>query len=176
MRSNRRLALAALLLLAFPGAGCIDLASDSFNTEAKDVPKPEGWVESEIFLCHDFDLLWETAKIQVVKNGYRIDDDATSNTRRRIVTAWKVDLAPSKGEGKRRRRFVEFREVKDAKDAWRVAVATVKQRNDDYDQPLNEAAAAWRSDPPDEEDARQVAYLIEARFSDYGPSKEFEYR
>ena len=176
MRSARRVALCALLLCAAPAGGCVDLASDSFTTEAKDVPKPEGWVTSDAFICRDFDLLWETAKIQVVKNGYRIDDDATSNTHRRIVTAWKVELAPSKGDGKRRRRFVDFEQVKDVKDGWKVKVATVRQRNETFEQPLNEASAEWRSDAPDEDDAGQVAYLIEARFTEYQPSKEFEVR
>ncbi len=170
-----RLLLPALLLLAATGAGCAWVPGD-YTSSGKDMPEPESWLESEIFLCHDLELLWETAKIQAAKNGFRIDDDATSFTRRRVVTTWKNDLATAQSEGKRRRRFVEFREIKDAKDAWKVRVCTALQRNVDLDSPLDPASADWRQDAPDEEDAERLAFLIESQFRDYGPSKESEYR
>lgn len=167
--------LGAILLLAASAAGCVTGPWDSLAS-GKDLPDPGNWVDSEIFLCHDFDLLWETAKIQAAKNGYRIDDDATSYARRRVVTAWKNDLASSQSEGKRRRRFVEFREVKDAKDAWKVRVSTVRQCNIDLENPLDPTSADWRKDGEDDEDAERVAYLIESQFRDYGPSRESQYR
>lgn len=176
MKAARRALLAALL--AAPGLlpGCMTDSPDDYSFPASNNPDPEGWVESGTFICRDFELLWETAKIHAVRGGYRIDDDATSLRSRRIVTTWKVDLATTKNAGHRKRRFVAFSEDASVQDGWKARVATVRQRNVDMDEPLNPMRAEWRSHDPDLEDAERVAYMIESQFRDYGPSKEFEVR
>ncbi|MCK6480543.1 MAG: hypothetical protein HUU06_13655 [Planctomycetaceae bacterium] len=166
------LLLLASLLPAVPG--CMSDSPDDYTFPASEMPEPEGFVESGTFVCRDFAVLWETAKIQATKNGYYVDDDATSFKGRRVVTTWKLDLATLKNSGKRRRRFVEFREAPGVKDGWKVAVSTVVQRNADMDDPLNPARANWRSDEPDLNDAEKVAFLIEGQFKEFGPSREFE--
>lgn len=169
-----------LLVLALgaglPASGCLSFSHDDYWAAAADLPKPakEGWITSAGFRVEDFDVLWETAKGQACKGGWRIDDDATTYSKRRIVTAWKTDLSISRGTGKRRRRFIEFEEEKDVKNGWLIHVNTVVQKNVDIDDPLNPAAAKWREDEPDTEDAERVAYMVGAQFREFGPSKEFE--
>jgi len=162
--------LAALLLPVILLGGCQTL------TGVPDLPGPEGAVDSEGFLCHDFDLLWETAKIQATRQGYRIDDDATTYRERRIVTSWKTELATTVNDGKRRRRYVDFVEVPGQKNTWKVRVAVVVQKNGSFEDPLNPTAAKWKEDFPDVEDAQRVAYMIESQFREFGPSPEFQNR
>ncbi len=166
--------LLAALLLAAPG--CMTDSPDDYGFSAPEMPSPESFVESGTFVCRDFDLLWEVAKVQVCKGEYRIDDDATSLKRRRVVTNWKLDLGYVKNSGKRRRRFVEFREAEGIKEGWKVAVATVVQRNADMDDPLNPSRADWRKEGSDDEDAERIGFMIESQFRDFGPSPEFEVR
>ncbi|HEU4395322.1 MAG TPA: hypothetical protein VFS92_07130 [Planctomycetota bacterium] len=171
----RPLALAVLsAALALSATGCMSDSPDDWSFPASDNPSPDGWVQGEPFPCSDFDVLWETSKIHAVRGGYRIDDDGTSQSRKRIVTAWKVELAPRKGDGCRRRRFIEVQEVEGRKNQWRARVSTVVQRNMDLDDPLNAANAEWRKADPDVDDAERVLWMLEARFRDFGPSKEFE--
>jgi len=165
-----------LALGALGGTGCLSDSPDDFGFGAKDLPNPGGWMESGDFVCRDFGVLWEVSKTQAVLNGFRLDDDATSDRRRQIVTRWKLDLATAKYSGFRRRRFLEFLPRKEPKDAWKVRVATVVQRNADMDDPLNPAKAEWRNAAPDLEDAERIAYIIETQFREPGPSKEFEIR
>ena len=174
MRIPPRCALAAAL--ALPLGACMANSPDEYSWPARDMPYPEGWVESGAFPCGEFDLLWETAKVQACKAGHRIDDDATSYKRRRIVTVWKVEMAVRKSEGKRRRRFVDFVEQETPKGTWRVRVSTVRQRNVDIDDPLNPVSAEWRSDDPDTDDAERVAWMIESKFREFGPSPGFDGR
>jgi hypothetical protein len=164
------------LLLAVFLAGCMTDSPDEYSLGAKDLPSPEEeeWSSSGEFRCEDFPVLWEVSKAQAAKNGFRIDDDATTFKERRIVTAWRVDMAVMKNDGKRRRRYVEFDEVKEKKNTWKVRVATVRQRNVDIDDPLNPINAEWKTDEADADDSDRVAYMIEAQFSVPGPSKEFE--
>jgi hypothetical protein len=172
-----KIPLAALLAaLALAAPGCLSDSPDDYGLRAGDMPSPEGWVAGEPFLCHDFDVLWETAKIQAVRGGYRIDDDATTQSLRRVVTAWKTDLSIRRSDGRRTRRFIELRPEEGQKNAWRARVATVVQRNVDLDDPLNPANAEWRSADPDADDAERVLWLLEARFREFGPSKELDYR
>ncbi len=176
MRTNplRPLLLLATALLA----GCMANSPDEYSPTARDLPEPSkgDWSRSGDFRCEEFPVLWEVAKSQASKNGYRVDDDATTFKRRRIRTAWNVEMAVMKNEGKRRRRYVEFEEQKDVKHGWCVRVATVRQRNVDIDDPLNPMGAEWRKDDPDTDDSELVAYMIEAQFNVPGPSKEFERR
>ena len=95
---------AALLLVPLLLAGCMSDSPDDYGLRASEMPTPEGWVTGEPFLCHDFDVLWETAKIQAVRGGYRIDDDATRAAIKRVVTGWKVDLSIRRNDGRRTRR------------------------------------------------------------------------
>jgi len=170
----RALATALLAAGALAPAGCMTDSPDDYSLPASDMPSPSGWVQGQPFPCTDFDVLWETAKIHAVRGGYRIDDDATSQTRRRIVTTWKVELSVRRGDGRRTRRFVEVEPVAGEKDQWRARVATVVQRNVDLDSPLDPANAEWRKSDPDPDDAGQVLWMLEARFRDFGPSKDFE--
>lgn len=178
MRTTPSRALPLLLAAALAVPGCLSFSPDDYFGAASDLPTPENaaWVRSESFRCDDFDVLWETCKIQIVKGGYSIDDDATTYKNRQIVTRWKVELGLSRSSGKRRRRFVRFEEVKEMKAGWKVGVATVQQQNVDIEDPLNPAAAKWRKDEPDTEDAETVAYMVMAQFRELGPSKEFENR
>jgi len=166
--------LLAAALAALPG--CMSDSPDDYGLRASDMPAPKGWVTGEPFLCHDFDVLWESAKIQVVKGGYRIDDDATSQSLKRIVTTWKVDLSIRRNDGRRTRRFLELKPEEKEKNAWRARVATVVQKNVDLDEPLNPANAEWRSSDPDGDDAGRVLWMLEAQFREFGPSKELDYR
>src|SRR5690349_6053429 len=104
----------SLLLLAAGLAGCMTDSPDEYPPTAKDLPTPRkaDWSVSDAFRCDDFPVLWEVAKSQASKNGYRVDDDATTFKDRRVVTAWKTEMAVLKNEGKRRRRFIEFDEQK----------------------------------------------------------------
>jgi len=162
--------------LAAGVAGCMSDSPDEYSMNAKDLPKPAkaDWSLSDPFRCDDFPVLWEVAKIQAFKNGFRIDDDATTFKDRRIVSLWKTEPAVLKNEGKRYRRFVEFEEQKDTKSMWKVRVATVRQRNADIDDPLNPINAEWKPDEPERDDSDRVAFMIAAQFTDFGPSKEFE--
>jgi hypothetical protein len=144
--------------------------------DAPDLPDPEGWVESRQFECFDEALLWETCKNLAQRNGYRIDDDATKYKEQLVVTTWKVQLAITRNDGKRRRRYVEMVKVPNRKAGWKVRCAVVKQKNEDIEDPLNPLMARWRTDVPDVEQAKRLAYLIENRFREPGPSPEFEDR
>jgi hypothetical protein len=172
MRIPRSLLLAAALGLP----GCMSDSPDDYGLRASEMPSPKGWVTGEPFLCHDFDVLWETAKIQAVKGGYRIDDDATSQSMKRVVTSWKVDLSIRRNDGRRTRRFLELQAVEGEKNTWRARVCTVLQKNVDLDDPLNPANAEWRNGDPDGLDAEQVLWMLEARFREFGPSKGLDYR
>jgi hypothetical protein len=167
-------ALLVGLLASLPA--CMADSPDEYSFAARDLPVPEHWYDSGSFRADSFDILWETAKIQACRGGYRIDDDATSLKNRVVITAWKTDLGVHKNEGKRRRRFVSFVEQPGLTAGWRVRVSTVRQRNVDIDDPLNIMAAEWRADEPDTDDAEKVAYGIEAQFRVFGPSKDFEQR
>jgi hypothetical protein len=177
MSDPRRLLLVLALLPAL-GSGCINPGSDDYALPAREIPSAEGWVVSEPFPCTDFDVLWETAKAHACRigRGWRIDDDHTTYSKKRIVTAWNIELGMHRNDGRRRRRFVEFEEVKDPKGFWKVRVATVRQRNADIDDPSNPANAEWKADAPDLEDAEMVAFRIESQFRAFGPSREFELR
>jgi hypothetical protein len=166
----------AILLLAAGLAGCMTDSPDEYTFNAPGLPKPgkAEWSVSESFRCDDFPVLWEVAKSQASKNGYRIDDDATTFKDRRVVSSWKTEMAVMKNEGKRRRRFVEFEEQKGTKSMWKVRVATIRQRNADIDDPLNPLNAEWKKDEPDMDDSDRIAFMIQAQFTDFGPSKEFE--
>jgi hypothetical protein len=167
---------ALLLLAAGLLAGCMTNSPDEYSPRAPDMPSPSAadWSVSESFRCDDFAVLWEVAKGQASKNGYRVDDDATTYKDRRIITSWKTEMAVMKNDGKRRRRFVEFEEQKGLKATWKVKVATMKQRNVDIDDPLNPMSAEWKKDDPDHDDSDRVAFMIGAQFTTFGPSKEFE--
>ncbi len=171
---RRTTAAAAALALAALAGGCVEY----WGGTAPDLPSPAGWVVSEPFECPDPDILWEEVKGFAVgkKRAYRIDDDATTRSSRRIVTTWRTSLAPLRYEGKRRRRFVEILPEGDRHGWWRVRVAVVVQKNSEIDDPLNPAAAKWQSDEPDVEEADIVAYTIASRFGEHGTSREFEDR
>ncbi len=168
------LGLGALL----PAAGCLSMSHDDYFAAAPDLPDPgkDGWITNGGLRCDDFDVLWEVARNRTAKNGWRIDDEATNYEKKRIVTSWRLDLGLARGSGKRRRRFVDFEEDKDAKGAWKVHACTVVQRNVDIDDPLNPMSAKWRADDMDIDDASRVAYVIASQFREFGPSKEFERR
>jgi hypothetical protein len=167
---------ALLLMLAAGLAGCMTDSPDEYSPTAPDMPKPrnEEWSVSDPFRCDDFPVLWEVAKSQASKNGFRIDDDATTYKDRRIVSAWKIEMGVMKNEGKRFRRFVEFDEQKDLRSTWKVRVATVRQRNADTDDPLNPVNAEWKKDECERDDSDRIAFMIASQFTTFGPSKEFE--
>lgn len=164
--------LVLLGMLAAPVSGCQSVLGMS----APDMPSPDGWVESDPFECVDFDLLWDTCKLRASRQGFRIDDDATSYTRRMVVTTWKTDLALRANEGRRMRRFVEVTTMKDRENWYIVRAATVRQRNEDVSDPLNPLTAKWKDADPDPEDAERVAFLVANAFREFGPSKEFDDR
>ena len=117
---------------------------------------------------------WIRAHCLTQRGGYRIDDDGTSQSRRRMGTTWKIELAPRKGDGRRTRRFAEFEPVQGETNQWRARVSTVVQVNMDLDNPLDATRAEWRKADPDVDDAERVLWTIEARFREFGPSKDFE--
>ena len=167
-------AAAVLLAVAAAAAGCLSDSPDDWSFPASDNPGPAGWVQGEPFPCSDFEVLWETSKIHLQRGGYRIDDDGTSQSRRRMGTTWKIELAPRKGDGRRTRRFAEFEPVQGETNQWRARVSTVVQVNMDLDNPLDATRAEWRKADPDVDDAERVLWTIEARFREFGPSKDFE--
>ncbi len=174
MTRFRFTAVVVVAAAALAGAGCQTLFPAW--VPAPDLPEPPTWVSSEPFQCFDFDGLWERCKIQATRSGYRIDDDATSYTSRRVVTTWKLDLSTGHNSGRRHRRFVSVEEVPETKDHFRVLVCTVVQRNEDTEDPLNPVSAQWRPWEPDLQDAERVAYTIAMGYRESGPSPEFEAR
>jgi len=157
--------------LAVAAAGC-----QALGGSAPDLPAPAGWVRSDPFEASDVLLVWEACKSRAARDGFRIDDDATTFRGRRVVTLWNTQLATTGNEGRRRRRFVEILDEEGRAGWYRVQAAVVVQRNEDVDDPLNPVSAKWREEAPDLEEAERLSYVIAARFRDYGPSREFEER
>ncbi len=148
----RRLTAVLVPLAALGLAACHSL----------DVPADEEYLSSEPVTVAEFDDIWERAKIVLRGEGYALDDQMTARRKREIATRWRVSLAPSRFEGKRRRAFVRLVDLDD--DRWLIRVAVQQQRNADLDAPLNPINADWEAEEVDAGRAEVLLFKIEHAF------------
>jgi hypothetical protein len=117
------------------------------------------WAEGEVVIASER-VLRQAAALALEKNdfppGSQVDD-----ANRTLASSWKVDLQPFKGDGTRRRAFVEYDEAGPGR--WLVAVRVERETNEELARPLELAHAQWEEAPDDLDAAQRILrYLLVA--------------
>ena len=157
-------ALALLLGLAaaaFASAACETTHLFPGDPNMK-FPEDEEWRRGQPFSAPSFGEVWQRAKDVLANEGYQVDEELTSAKQGEIVSLWVMRMAPTRYEGKRRRVHVRIEPVGETQ--WRAAVAVLRQRNADIDDPKNPLAAQWEADGIDQSRSDLVLWKVENPF------------
>ena len=115
------------------------------------------WVEADVVIASER-VLRQAAAIALEKNDFPPSTEQ-GGLQSTVASSWKVDLQPFKGEGLRRRAYVQYEER--GPGTWRVSVRVEKQTNEELARPLELERAQWEDAPDDREAAgRILRYLL----------------
>lgn len=162
MRTLRTASLVLALSLAGLGAAACETTHLFPGDPEQQFPEDTEWLRGQPFSAPSFDVVWQRAQEVLAGEGYRPDEVLTSVSTGEIVTTWITRVAPTRYEGKRRRAHLRIEPVGETQ--WRVAVAVIRQRNADIDDPKNPLSAQWEADGIDTSRSELLLWKMEYPF------------
>jgi hypothetical protein len=97
----------------------------------------------------DIQVIWELAKKEVERSGYQLDRDATSIHTGAFETRWRLELAPFRYQGRRKKLIGFIREHPEGSGNFSVRATTWTQKNADIENPMDASKAIWQDVEPD---------------------------
>lgn len=148
--SARSAARALALLLAVLSAAC---ASS---------PKPE-WVAADVQPV-SLGVLWEVTRLSLVREGFPVPAQGFDPRTRKVVSGWRMDLHPFRGEGFRERATVGYEPRSGGR--FDLSVRVERQINQNIARPLEAAHADWKQAPDEPGRARVLMQSIRSLLGD----------
>lgn len=118
----------------------------------KSSPKPV-WSENR-FEARSERMLWDVLRLALARADFAVGSGAEPESRH-IVSAWRVDTSPFKGQGWRKKAHVDYTPAKDATGAYDVRVRVQMETNESF-KGIDLRYADWKPAPDDVEGARRV--------------------
>jgi hypothetical protein len=141
--------------------------------ELPDQERPE---EGDMFAINglkviDQEVLWEIVILEVSRSGFQIDRNLTNKNTGEIETKWRMELAPFRYEGRRRKILGVIREQPEGSGTFSVRLTVWTQRNADIENPMDPGKAIWQDTQPDKSTVDDLMYRIQGHFPDFEPKK-----
>ncbi|MEN8151393.1 MAG: hypothetical protein ABFS86_16370 [Planctomycetota bacterium] len=117
----------------------------------------------------DMEVLWPVLiqELEKTETGYIIDRDKTSRVTGEFETRWKMELAPYRYEGRRRKILGVAREMPEGSKQFTVRLTIWQQRNADIEDPMDPSRAIWQDVDPDKATVDLLFYRIKQHFPDF---------
>jgi hypothetical protein len=113
------------------------------------------------------EVLWPILIQEVERAGFIIDRDRTSRLTGEFETRWKMELAPYRYEGRRKKVLGVAREMPVGSKTFTVRLTTWTQRNADIEDPMDPSRAIWQDLEPDQAITDELLYRIRGHFPDF---------
>ena len=120
----------------------------------------------------DIQILWPVLIEEVERTGFQIDRDKTNRATGEFETRWRMELAPFRYEGRRKKIVGVAREMPEGSGEFAVRVQVWTQRNADIENPMDPSLAIWQDTEPDTSTTDDLLYRIRQHFPDYKRSAE----
>jgi len=139
---------------------------------ACELPSEERPEEKDMFAIHGLkvggqEVLWEVVILEVQRSGFRIDQNATNKATGEVETRWRLELAPFRYEGHRRKILGVIREQPEGSGKYSVLLTVWMQRNADIENPMDPSQAIWQDTEPDKATVDDLLYRIKRHFPDF---------
>lgn len=153
-RPRRALASLCLVLAALCAAGCRSAPESKWGDGT--------WTEASLQAASDR-VLWQVTVLSLQKAGFAAgtEMDATELEAR---SAWRMQLAPFKGDGFREQAIVRYERL--GQGRYDVGVRVRRERNDAMDDPLDATRAKWVKEPDNVERAKIVMQFLRSYLVD----------
>jgi hypothetical protein len=120
----------------------------------------------------DMQVLWPIVMEEIDRTGFQLDRDNTSMTTGEFESRWRMELAPFRFEGRRKRIVGVAREVPVGSGRFNVRLTVWTQRNADIEDPMDPSKAIWQDVEPDTATTDDLLYRIRKHFPDFRGSAE----
>ena len=114
----------------------------------------------------DIRVIWEIVKLEAERSGFQLDRDATSMRRGEFETRWRMELAPFRYQGRRKKMLGFVREIPEGSRTFSVRVTTWVQQNADIADPMDPTKAIWQDIEPDVTTSEELLRRIKRHFPD----------
>ena len=115
----------------------------------------------------DMEVLWPILMKEVGESGFILDRDKTNQITGEFETRWRLELAPYRYEGLRKKILGVAREMPEGSKKFTVRLTVWSQRNADIEDPMDPSRAIWQDVSPDKATTDELLYRIRRHFPDY---------
>lgn len=150
-KEARRRAVLALVLALTCGTACLSGKK----------PFDGRWRGVQLAAPSDH-MVWQLTLLSLQGMGFPLAAGTDSGSGH-VVTGWKTDLQPFRGEGRRWRAEVRMTPVESG--LWRLEARVERERNENLVTPLDPTRADWQPDGSDERSAQILLMHVQARLN-----------
>lgn len=114
-------------------------------------------------------IAWTVCTMALAKSGFPVGTGADPSTLT-IVSGWKTQLAPFRGDGFRERAHLKLAPT--TAGQWRVEVRVEREDNMDIKRPMDPSYAEWKPAPDNAEAAELILERVRAFLSSEMPAAD----
>jgi hypothetical protein len=115
----------------------------------------------------DMQILWPLLMEEIDRTGFQLDRDKTHRETGEFETRWRMELAPFRYDGRRKKIVGVAREMPEGSGEFTVRLQVWTQRNADIEDPMDPSKAIWQDVEPDTATTDDLLYRIRKHFPDY---------
>jgi hypothetical protein len=117
--------------------------------------------------AYDMEVLWIVLMREIEGSGFQIDRDKTSMNTGVFESRWRMELAPFRYEGRRKRIVGVARENPPGSQRFDLRLTVWTQRNADIEDPMDPSQAIWQDVEPDTGIVDDLLWRVRKHFPDF---------